>query len=330
MMNLPYEEIVEKIKEKSGWSSEEIKSKIDAKMNELAGLISKEGAAHIIANEVGVKVFSDSNELKIKSIVPGMRGIEVIGKVTHKFNINEFKSDKVEGGIGKVGSFVINDGTGSLRIVLWHGKTKEMDGFNVGDILKLSNGYVKENQNGYKEMHLGEKGEIIVNPDGVEVDLEPKYKLTYMKDMKPNDFVEVIGSIVQVGDLRFYEVCPECGKRTKIDENGEFVCSVHGKIEPTFAYLLNVFVDDGSANVRAVMFREQVEKILGKKSDELLDAKGNYEVLENFKHELLGDIVKLKGRVNENKMFDRTEIVVEDVVKDIDPEKEIERLKESQ
>jgi len=148
-----------------------------------------------------------------------------------------------------------------------------------------------------------------------------------MKDVKPNETVEVIGSIVQVGDLRFYEVCPECGKRTKIDENGEFVCPVHGKIEPAFAYLLNVFIDDGSANMRAVMFREQVEKILGKSEGDIANAKGNAELLENFKHELLGDIIKLKGRVNENKMFDRIELVVDDVVKDIDPEKEIARLK---
>ena len=49
LMGLTYDEIIAKIKEKGG-SEEEIQSKIKLKLNQLSGLISKEGAAQIIAN----------------------------------------------------------------------------------------------------------------------------------------------------------------------------------------------------------------------------------------------------------------------------------------
>ena len=57
MMNMPYEVILERIKEKSELSEAEIIQKIDKKLDQLSGLISKEGAAHILANELGIKIF---------------------------------------------------------------------------------------------------------------------------------------------------------------------------------------------------------------------------------------------------------------------------------
>ena len=57
MIKLPYDEIVAKLNEKSNLTSEEIASKIKLKMEQLSGLISKEGAAHIIANELGINLF---------------------------------------------------------------------------------------------------------------------------------------------------------------------------------------------------------------------------------------------------------------------------------
>ena len=69
MYQLPYDKIIEKIKEKTGLSQEDIEAKIKQKMEDLSGLISKEGAAHIIANENSVKVFEEgSRELKIRNI----------------------------------------------------------------------------------------------------------------------------------------------------------------------------------------------------------------------------------------------------------------------
>ena len=67
MIKIPYNDIVQKISETANISSEEIETKVNAKLKQLSGLISKEGAAHIIANELGVKLFENtSGKLKIK------------------------------------------------------------------------------------------------------------------------------------------------------------------------------------------------------------------------------------------------------------------------
>ena len=71
MFKLPLPDIIQKIKIGSGISDEDINQKIDVKMQQLSGLISKEGAAHIVANELGIKLFEQtSGILKIKNIRP--------------------------------------------------------------------------------------------------------------------------------------------------------------------------------------------------------------------------------------------------------------------
>ena len=64
ILKLNYDELISKIKEK-GLQEQEIETKITEKLEQLNGLISKEGAAHLIANELGVKLFEDVGEIKI-------------------------------------------------------------------------------------------------------------------------------------------------------------------------------------------------------------------------------------------------------------------------
>jgi len=81
-------------------------------MDQLSGLISEEGAAHIIANELGVKLFQAAQaggQLKINDIAGGMRNVDVIGKITRKFELRNFKTADRE---GKVASFILADETG--------------------------------------------------------------------------------------------------------------------------------------------------------------------------------------------------------------------------
>ena len=50
MIQMPLQDIINKITEKAGITEEEVNEKIKQKLEQLSGLISKEGAAHIIAN----------------------------------------------------------------------------------------------------------------------------------------------------------------------------------------------------------------------------------------------------------------------------------------
>ena len=324
-----YAEMIAKIKEKKGMSQEEVEAKIDDKLKQLSGLVSKEGAAHIIANELGVKLVEPSG--KIKDLYAGMRNVEVNGKVQQVYEVREFS--RQDGGTGKVGNFLLGDETGVMRVVCWGSRTDQLSQLKEGEIVRLTCGFCRENQ-GKCEIHLGDNSQLILNPSGVEIgEVQHKKQVSIrksIKDLAENDEnIEILGTIVQVFDPKFYEVCPECGTRTK-ENNGEFVCLKHGKITPDYAYVVNVFLDDGTENIRCVLFRKQAEFLFNKTHEEMDAFRTTPETFESLKTEMLGNIVKFVGRARKNDFFDRLEFMTQLVFSEPDPEEEIQRLKTEQ
>jgi replication factor A1 len=329
MIKIPHEQVIEKIKEKTELSDQEISSKIDAKLKQLSGLISKEGAAHIIANELGVKLFEKvSGRLQIKNILTGMRDVEAVGKVMQVYEPREFQSNNRT---GRVGSFILGDETGTIRVTCWGNQCDKFTSFSQGSLVKVSGGYVKEN-NSSKEVHLNDRSSLIVNPRGEtvgEVQYTQQAQQAARKsiaDLSESDSrVEVLGTIVQAFEPKYYEVCSQCGKRAK-PQGDDFVCPQHSVVAPDYAYVLNAFLDDGTENVRIVFFRDQADTLLGRTKEQMQALRQKPEEFEPLKTELLGNIIKVTGRVTRNQMFDRIEIIASDVDTSPDPEKEISRL----
>ncbi len=314
MLRIAYEDIIKRIKEEKGLSDGEIIAKIDAKLKQLSGLISRDGAAHIIANELGLKLFPDINKkrYKIKELVEGLRVNEVVGRVMRKYEVREFKTASRE---GKVASFFIADETGSIRVVLWDINHIEIfEKFSEGDIVKLVGGMVRENQ-GFKEVHLSSRNELIVNPNGEEINVvSPQvqrrdFSVKKIKDLAQGDFVKVLGTVVQVFEPRFYDACPECNRKVTPDGD-KFRCEQHGHVPVKLVPILNMLVDDGTDNVRAVFFRDLASKVFG--LADLTALKDNPLAFEEHKKGLLGKILFISGRVSKNGMFDRFEIMVQD------------------
>ena len=291
-------------------------------------MISEEGAAHIIANELGVKLFEIGEKLQIKNILPGMRNVDVVGKVLQTYELREFKTEKHA---GKVANMLIGDDTGTIRVVLWHKQADNINNLKEGDVVKIRGGYIRDNQ-GRKEIHLSETSKLIINPPGVEVEVKPytppsavRKKIAEIKEDDAN--VELLATVVQVFDINFFEVCPQCNKRIRLKDEG-FSCPTHGKVEPQYNYVLNLYLDDGSDNIRAVFWRQQVEELLDMDNSRILVFKDDPTKFEPVKTELLGNIIKVGGRANKNQNFDRIELVVNKVDKSPDPDEEIKKLQE--
>ncbi len=321
MIYLPYDEIIEKITSGSSLSKAEIENRINGKMSQLSGLVSREGAAHIIANELGIKLFEMPSKLKISNLAVGLRNIELVGRVNQVFGKRDFVKENRS---GTVANFVLTDETASVRVVIWGSKAETVDKLSEGMVVKLINAYVKDN-NGRKEAHLNDKSEIVINPSG-EI-LAEEFARKSIKELKENDFnVEIFGTIVQVFGLIFFEVCPACGKRVRQKESG-FVCDVHGAVQQSYSYLINLIVDDGTEPVRVVFFRKQVESILKKNYEEILLFKENPEFFNEAKSTLLGCFIKLRGKVVKNTMFERLEFVPNESFLNPEPEDELKRVK---
>lgn len=326
MFKLPFPDIIQKIKATSGLNEDDINKKIDSKMQQLSGLISKEGAAHIVANELGIKLFEQTNGvLKVKNILAGMRNVETAGKVIKKYELREFQKND---GIGKVASFMLGDESGSIRAVMWNEQTDNFLQFQDGDIIKIEGAYVKENNMGRKELHLNDKSRVIVNPIGVEVKNVAGNELLrkMIKDLTSSDSnIELLGTIVQVFEPKFYEICPDCGKRMKPAESG-LACIIHGNKDPDYGYVMNIVLDDGTGTIRIVFFKDQLGQLLSKTKSELMHFKDNPADFESIKHDLLGHIVKINGRASLNAMFDRIEFIGQNVQMDPSPDEEIAQL----
>ncbi len=313
MFKVPYAQLREKLIASGKVTPRDLDEKIKTKINELSGLISEEGAAHIIANELGVAVMStDQQKLKIKEVMPGMRNVTVAGKVMRKFDVREFTKGENK---GRVGSMLVGDETGSVRVVFWNDQVAHFEGLSEGDIVLVKEGYVKESAGG-KEVHLGDRASIDVNPAGVEIGVVRTTPVTAIRKsisgLTADEQCEVMGTIVQVFDPRYWSTCPMCNKKVT-EFNGAFSCNEHGAITPSMGYVMNAVVDDGSGNVRCVFWKQQTNSLTGKSEldfSKIRDVPGSFE---DIKNELLGEQIKMVGKVQKNEMFARLELNVSSV-----------------
>ncbi|MFW6230760.1 MAG: OB-fold nucleic acid binding domain-containing protein [Nanoarchaeota archaeon] len=329
MMNMPYDQIVQMIEEKSTLSKEEIQKKIDDKLNQLSGLISKEGAAHIIANDLGINFPDVEKKVKIRDILAGMRNVETVGKVVQVYEIREFNRN---GRDGKVANFLLGDDTGVIRIVLWNDQAEILKTLKEGMTVKVVSGYARSNNNRV-EIHLNEQSKLEINPEGEEVADVRRSSFTRKKISELTDQdsdAEILGTIVQVFDPRFFEVDPSTGRRIRPSGDGKFYGQNGEEVQPDYSYVFNLFLDDGTDTIRAVCFRNQMQALLNKSHDEILVFKDNQGLFEPTKHDLLGQMVKVQGRVARNEMFDRLEFIASRIYPNPDPQEEMAKKDPSQ
>jgi ssDNA-binding replication factor A large subunit len=306
-----YETILEKIASSSGLEKEEVERRIEAKRAKLSGLISKEGAAQVIAAELGISF--ENERLKINELLPGMRRINLVGKIINIFPVRTFTKNGQE---SKVANMVIADETSNIKVVLWdvnHIDLIEKNKIGKETVVELSNGSMRGN-----EIHLGSFSELKqINEELNNVVTEKVVKEKIISDLQLSESAKVRAFVVQVFEPKFFEVCPECGKKANPEADG-VSCAVHGKIVPKKRALMNFVLDDGTETIRAVMFSENFA-ILG--FDDLEDS----EKISDQKQDLLGKEMFFSGDVRNNKYFNNTELIV-DNVKEVNPDALIQEL----
>ncbi|MBR9703382.1 hypothetical protein GOV10_05055, partial [Candidatus Woesearchaeota archaeon] len=150
----------------------------------------------------------------------------------------------------------------------------------------------------------------------------PQRELKYLREIKGDeDNVEVLGTILNVFDLRFFAVDPDTNKRVS-DED------VAAGKPHTMNYVTTVVLDDGTAQLRVTCWKNQTQHLFGLSNEELLKWKDDPSLAAQPKHDLLGEIIKIIGRAKKNEQFERIQLTASLVIKDVDPEKELARLKD--
>lgn len=304
MVEVNYERILVKISQASGLEKEEVERRIEAKRARLSGLISREGAAQIIAAELGISF--DNEKLKINELLPGMRKANIVGKVISLSPVRTFTTKK--GDEGKVANLVLADETSNVKVVLWdtnHIELIEKNEIKEESVVEILNATVRDN-----EVHLGSFSELKLSKEVLEnVKTEKIINEKEIVNFKVGDSSSVRAFVVQIFEPRFFYVCPECRKKA-VSEGEGFVCVEHGKVVPEKRALINVVLDDGTESIRGVLFHDALPAI---GITELEDS----NMLSQQKENLLGKEMVFSGNVRNNKFFDNSEFIIDDA-KEVD------------
>ena len=345
---MDFDGIIGKLVEESKLSKEEVLKLVEEKKTELSGLVSDVGAAHIVANELGIQTLpSITAFFRVEDLRAGLSNVDLTVRVLTNYGIREFVNSKT-GKPGKVANILVGDETGTCRLVLWGAHTDELKEVAKDDIVKVTNAYVKMDRNGHPEAHCGDRSKtkrfvpkealelperVKALPDANEILANAASKVATpraprrietkkISELKDGEFSSIRATVIKIIQRSpFYDVCPQCSKSAS---GG--VCREHGKVESKKALIVTAVLDDGTGSVRAVFFRDAAEKLLDKKLDEALkEAKESGEEAVFLNPSSIGREFAFLGRAKKNDMFDRIELMVNQV-SDVDVEAEIKRL----
>jgi replication factor A1 len=324
------EDVIENIVEESELDEEEVEEEIEEKMEEFEGLVSEEGAAHLVAKEYGVQIAAEEAEdLKIDNIVPDMRKVQLKARVLNISDLNTFERDD-EDEDGKVQNIVLGDDTGTIRVTLWDEQTQIAEKIDEGDPIEIAGAYTVEDQNGNAELRLGDEAQVKMAEEDEVPEVESSSDMSEVPIREVNaegNSYEIRGMLMKFYTSNpFYRVHPETGDTVREDEDGNYVTDDGEEVEePEGRLALSGVLDDGTETMRVVFFGDQARKVLG--VDEEVEKDMDQEAIEEAAEEAAGKQLLVGGRTRYNDYFDRLELMA-NTVEEVDTKDEIERMLE--
>lgn len=193
--------INEKICRDSGKAPDELQKLIEQKKQKFSGLLTEEGAALLVAKELGVRLDADAfpERMKISNLQDGMKGLELLVRVMQVYPPRSFEKS---GKKGMLANLLVADASGEVRLTLWNEDAKKIDalGMGRGSILMLKNCNVTS-YNGKLQLSLAYGGELAANPENADEKELPKIEKRELKisELQPGlNSVDVIARVARV------------------------------------------------------------------------------------------------------------------------------------
>lgn len=247
------EEIVAKIKEKTGKTEGEIKKLIEEKKAEYGGLITEAGAAYAIARGLGIEFEPRAPErkfTKIKDVQADQQDVNIIARVMHIFSPRDFEKD---GRKGRVVNLTIADETASARLVLWHSDVDLVTENRIrrGDVIEVGGGYARKTD-----------GDLQINV-GMSSTIMPSEDTGYLP--KPVETVIKIAELTP--DLQEFEIF---GRLVQLSPEKAF------RREDKSGLMRSFILGDDTGTVRAIAWNDSCSSLRDVREGDILKLEGAY------------------------------------------------------
>ncbi len=318
-MEINEEELIEKIVETAGISREGVLKRIEEKIEEFGGLVSRAGAIIIVGKELGVELVKKKPKvLKIRNLISGLNSVNLCVKVLRIYPSREFSRENNE--TGRVINLLAGDETGVVRVSIWNEKVEMLKDVKEGDVIEIINGYTREDDFGGIEVRVGKQGsikkldvpiEIEVPENAVTAQLVQKrnYKRVNLGQVKEGDAVIARAAISLVFERPvIHYLCPSC--KTKLQEGMR--CEEHGEVKPDKLLILSGVIDDGVASINFVAFRKDVGRLLNMGVDEIeekIKTMGEKKFFEDYVLPIIGKEFVFRGVIRKNELTEFAELV---------------------
>jgi replication factor A1 len=242
------------------------------------------------------------------------------GVIQNISDTREFR--RSDGSAGRVASMIIQDTTGTCRIVAWDDKVDNLLSIKEKEMkhVKIFFGGVRQNNDGSIEVHLSPQSHIrpssrippsLRNIEITEVveaekirETEPDYQKIQLSELAEDEdgtIIEIIGKIIRVfQQTPYYWACPECRKKVEKTDEG-WLCQNHELVEGIINLRISNLIDDGTGTIRTTFFGRSAEILTGMKSSDIKKLIENNltddEIFSIIQKEVEGKTISVQGRV---------------------------------
>lgn len=238
------------IAQKPSLKKEQLLEIIEKKRTEAGSLLNREGAAFLVAADLGVSL-TDSHlatKLEIKDIIPNLGSVTISGRVLAVHPLQKFS--RKDGSQGRLRRVLIGDQTSMLEVYLWDDKAEELDRLHIDrdSSIKVIHGYTRQSLNGRVELHVGGRGAVEVLPSEMADTHLPPFRSFFVKigTMKAGQDVNLKGRITKIFPSRRF---------TRADGEGR---------------VMKLIVEDETGSINIVTWNKKVEEIeVAKLGDQL-------------------------------------------------------------
>ena len=147
-------------------SQEQILALIDEKKKEGRGLLSDEGAARLVAEELLIQTRgTDLGRMQVKDLVSGLNDITISGRVLMTWPPQQFQ--RRDGTPGRVMRILIADKSDRVRCAIWdrHVDVLSRAGNLQAKVLRIGHAYTRQGLSGDTEVHAGDRSSIQIDPE---------------------------------------------------------------------------------------------------------------------------------------------------------------------